>query len=159
MKTPSEQSGRDSPSSAEEREARLRIEAYLASVYDDPLRDERPLSVRGACKQLGMSPNTLYKYNLEERLAAAAAYRNGERKKARIGKNSHSEKALDRLRAERDEWRQKYDALLETFTHLKYSIQMEPGIDIERVLARRLPKAVRNAPGKGRRNSRRDQPR
>lgn len=147
--------GEHTPTS-EERRARERLEQYLAPVYESPLLDERALSVRGVCKQLGMSPNTLYKYQLDQMLAAAERFRTAQRQKAGIDRGSHTERALQRLKAERDEWERKYHNLLEDYVNLQHSIRLEPNVDLERVLKRRLPKAVRDAPGRSARH-RRDQ--
>jgi hypothetical protein len=144
---------RASKTSTDEQEARRRIEAYIAPVYDAPIESDRPLSVRGACKQLGMSPNTLYKYGLDQRLAAAEGFRTAERQKSGAEDGSRTQRTLQRLKTERDEWKEKYEKLLEAHVHLQHAIQMEPGVNMERVLARRLPKAIRSAPGKGRRNT------
>lgn len=143
----------------EEREARLRVEVYLAPVYNDPLNDDRKLSIRGATKAMKMSVNTLYKYGLEKRLEAAQNHRTTKRAEAGIGTGSATDKAMSRLRDERDHWKKQYEDLLEAHIHLQHALRLEPGVDIERVLSRRLPKAVRNAPGRGRRKGRKGTPR
>lgn len=135
--------------SGEEQEARQRIEVYLAPVYADPLNDTRKLSIRGACKAVGMSVNTLYKYGLDKRLVEAEQHCAEKRKTAGVGKGSATDQALARLRAEPDEWKEKYEALLEAHINLQHALGLEPGVNMERVLKRHLPKAVRNAPGRG----------
>lgn len=133
--------------SGEEQEARQRLETYIAPVYADPLNDTRKLSIRGACKAIGMSVNTLYKYGLDKRLEEAEQHRAEKRQRAGVGKGSATGQALARLRAERDEWKGKYEALLEVHINLQHALRLEPGVNMERVLKRHLPKAVRNAPG------------
>jgi hypothetical protein len=135
--------------SGEEQEARQRLEAYIAPVYADPLNDTRKLSIRGACKAIGMSVNTLYKYGLEKRVEEAEKHRAEKRQRAGVGKGSATDQALARLRAERDEWKDLYEALLEAHINLQHALRLEPGVNMERVLKRHLPKAVRNAPGRG----------
>jgi hypothetical protein len=140
--------------SGKEQEARQRLEAYIAPVYADPLKDTRKLSIRGACEAIGMSVNTVYKYGLDKRLEEAKEHRAGERERERerervkVGTGSAKDQALARLRAERDEWKSKYEALLEAHINLQHALRLEPGVNMERVLKRHLPKAVRNAPGR-----------
>lgn len=138
--------------SGEEQEARQRLEAYIAPVYADPLNDTRKLSIRGVCKAIGMSVNTLYKYGLEKRVEEAEKHRAEKRQRAGVGKGSATDQALARLRAERDEWKGKYEALLEAHINLQHALRLEPGVNMERVLKRHLPKAVRNAPGRASRS-------
>lgn len=137
--------------SGREQAARQRLEAYIAPAYADPLNDTRELSLRGACKAMGMSANTFNKYGLGKRLEEAKEHRKQHR--GRVTKGSATDQALARLRAERDEWKGKYEALLEAHVNLQHALRLEPGVNMERVLKRHLPKAVRNAPGRA--NSRR----
>jgi hypothetical protein len=137
--------------SGKEQEARQRLETYIAPAYADPVNDTRRLSIRGACKAVGMSPNTLYKYGLDKRLEEAEEHRKQQR--GGVKKGSATDQALARLRAERDEWKGKYEGLLQAHVNLQHALRLEPGVNMERVLKRHLPKAVRNAPGRGRRRA------
>jgi hypothetical protein len=95
-----------------------------------------------------MSPNTLYKYGLDKVLDAAEEFRARARQKAGLHQGSRTERALRQVKAERDEWERKYHNLLEDYISLQHSIRLEPNVDIERVLRRRLPKPVRDAPAR-----------
>ena len=139
----------------DEENARLRVEAYLAPVYADPLNDDRKLSIRGVAKAIKMSVNTLYKYRLEDRVAEAEEHRKMKRVEAGVERGSAATKALSRAHAEREKWRERYENLLERYINLQHGLRLEPSVNIERVLERTLPKAVRDAPGNGRRGGRR----
>lgn len=140
-------STRTTVASGREQAARQRLEAYIAPAYADPLNDTRELSLRGACKAMGMSANTIYKYGLGKRLEEAEEHRKQQRNG--VKKGSATDQALARLRAERDEWKSKYEALLEAHINLQHALRLEPNVNMERVLKRHMPKVVRNAPGRG----------
>lgn len=113
---------------------------YVRPVIADPLGDHPKLTVRGLRDVSGLGNDTIYKYGLNERLKRVVRWRKRRRGEDAGSSGSRARIQLKRSREQRDEYRAKYEALLEKWLTLKYVLQDRRDLDIEE-LVRKHPLA------------------
>lgn len=110
------------------------IEAYkefVRPVIADPIGDDRKLTIRGFREQSGLGNDTIYKYGLNRRIQRVHRWRQRRRGEdaGRAGTKKHQQ--LQRARTERDDFREKYERLLEKWVTLKAILRDHRDIDVE----------------------------
>ncbi len=131
-------------SSEKERESAIaRIERFLQPVFADP-RDGRPLSIIAVARALHISPRTIRKYGLDERIKAAERFRSKSQKGEK--KQTEMEVKLRGAKMEAQEWRERFERLLEVHTRVEYHLRQHPELDVDAILETPMPKPIRSAP-------------
>jgi hypothetical protein len=134
-------------SAAEQTRVRSRVEEYLREYGETPQPRQR-LSAAHVARELHISRDTLRKYDLSALIREAG--RDVSRSKPR---RTVDQRLVDAM-AEAALWKSRYEELARDHTVLVNYLKNSPSIDIDAVLSRSLPKAMRASPG-GRRRFRR----
>lgn len=134
------------PRSLEKERAKITelVRSYVSPIYDG--RDDgRRLSVKAAAQALGTSRSTIVKHGLDEILRQASQIR---------GKVSHRRTELDlvkeqlsQARQDGNEWRERYERLLELHTRFEFHLRQHPTINVDELLAKPMWRALRYVPG------------
>ena len=111
-------------SDPKKRECRDAIAAYVAPAFETPLEDDRRLSLRDFRKKYGFSNDTIYAVGGNKRIQAAKAFRKEQRAAKEVGQTGRPV----------DEYRQRYENLLEKWLLMVDYLNREKDIDIESIL-------------------------
>ena len=128
---------------AEETRVRAKVEAFLKdySVLDQP---PRRLSIAYVARELHISRDTLRKYKIDMLIRGAAQKPKGKRRR------TVDQRLVDALE-EAVQWKARYKALACDHVVLVNYLKHSPSIDVDAILSRSLPKAMRASPAGRRR--------
>lgn len=127
-------------------ECRAAIEVYVRPAFDSPLDDDRPLSIRDFRRHYGFPIDTIYKVDGNKRINEAKEYR--ARAQEGAGEDSGKRRRIDKVRVDRDGYKDKYVALMEKWILMIDYLQSKKDIDIEEALiTHTLPEISRAAKG------------
>ena len=134
-------------SAAEEARVRSKVDSVLKEYREQP-QPSRRLSVANVALELHVSRDTLRKYKLDVLIREA-----GQKRPQGKPRRSVDQRLVDALE-DAVRWKACYDTLARDHVVLVNHLKNSTSIDVDAVLSRSLPKAMRASPG-GRRRYRR----
>lgn len=136
----------------------VRLQKYLEPVVSEN-DDERTLSVAGIARALKISPATLKKHGLIEVIEQARAARARKFPKKHSKESQYLRDRVEKVSAERDEWKARYEHILEMYLRIEFHLRQNSAIDMDGILATALPKPIRSHPKTARQSTRGSAPR
>lgn len=129
----------------ERQKALAKLVPHLALLRDNLTADGLDVSVSGVAKAIRISKQTLYSHNLHRLVQDVAKERQAALGRIRTARPGARQK-IAVLSVERDQWKAKYEALLDRHTRLINALRTHPTVDLETILSTPMEKPNRAEP-------------